>query len=199
MRRHAALAAALLLTAAACQRADPDLGRRLAEAEAGLGRCTLEEPGTPAREAQAVFYVDRTPTADSGTVGRYAAMLTCMSPGPAGTAVTLVLPNLSDTLPRPGRYRVQAPGVVPAADSLVSLAWAEAIIPARDGITYRGMGGELVLREEPGGGLLGSYLVAFERAPEAPARGPARLVIGGAFAAPRNRLPLETALPRGGR
>lgn len=32
------------------------------------------------------------------------------------------------------------------------------------------MGGELVLREEPGGGLLRSYLVAFERAPEAGAR-----------------------------
>ena len=157
------------------------------------------EPGTPPRDAQAVFYVDRTPTAANGAVGRYAAMLTCMSAGPAGTAITLVIPNLSDTLPRPGRYRVQAPGVVPAADSVAQLAWAEALIPARDGITYRGMGGELVLREEPGGGLLGSYLVAFERAPEAPARGPARLVIGGAFAAPRNRLPLETALPRGGR
>ena len=199
MRPHIALAAALLLTAAACRRADPDLDRRRAEAAAGLGRCTLEEPGTPPREAQAVFYVDRTPTVQGDAVGRYAAMLTCMSPGPAGTAVTLVLPNLADTLPRPGRYRVQAPGVVPAADSVAQLAWAEALIPARDGITYRGMGGELVLREEPGGGLLGSYLVAFERAPEAPARGPARLVIGGAFAAPRNRLPLETALPRGGR
>lgn len=198
MRRDAVLAAALLLTAA-CRPADPDLDQRRAEAEAGLGRCTLEEPGTPPRDAQAVFYVDRTPTAANGAVGRYAAMLTCISPGPAGTAVTLVLPNLSDTLPRPGRYRVQAPGVVPAADSVAQLAWAEALIPARDGITYRGMGGELVLREEPGGGLLGSYLVAFERAPEAPARGPARLVIGGAFAAPRNRLPLETALPRGGR
>lgn len=197
--RNVKFAAALLFIAAACRPADADLGRRRAEAEAGLGRCTLEEPGTPTREAQAVFYVDRTPTAEGGAVGRYAAMLTCMSPGPAGIAVTLVLPNLADTLPRPGRYRVQAPGVVPTAVSLAQLAWAEALIPARDGITYRGMGGELVLREVPGGGLLGSYLVAFVRAPGAPARGPERLVIGGAFAAPRNRLPLETALPRGGR
>ena len=55
------------------------------------------------------------------------------------------------------------------------------------------------LEAEPGGGLVGSYLVAFERAPEAPARGPQRLVIGGAFAAPRNRLPRAAALPRGGR
>jgi hypothetical protein len=125
-------------------------------------------------------------------------MLTCMTPGPSGTAITLVLPNLSDTVVRPGRYRVQAPSVVPGRDSLARLAWAEAMIPAEDGIT-RGMGGELVLKAEPTGGLLGSYLVAFERAPEAPAQGPARLVIGGAFAAPRNRLPLRAALPRGGR
>ena len=61
-------------------------------------------------------------------------------------------------------------------------------MPAADGITYRGMGGELVLEAEPGGGLVGSYPVAFERVPEAPARGPQRLVIGGTFAAPRNRL-----------
>lgn len=89
--------------------------------------------------------------------------------------------------------------MVPAPDSLAHLAWAEALVPALDGITYRGIGGELVLEAKPGGGLVGSYLVAFERASEAPARGPLRLVIGSAFAAPRNRLPLETALPRGGR
>ena len=80
-------------------------------------------------------------------------------------------------------------------DSLARLAWVEALIPGEDGTTYRGMGGELVLQEEPTGGLLGSFLVAFERAPEALAQGPARLVIGDAFAAPRNRLPLRAALP----
>lgn len=197
--RHVAMMIAALALGAGCRPADPDLRERRAEADAGLGRCTQEEPGTPARDGQTVFYVDRTPTAGNGAVGRYAAMLTCQTPGPGGTAVTLVLPNLADSLPRPGRYRIQAPGVVPGSDSLAHLAWAEALVPAQDGITYRGMGGEMVLQEATAGGLLGSYLVAFERAAEAPARGPARLVIGGAFAAPRNRLPLETALPRGGR
>ncbi len=197
--RTAAIAAFLALATAACRRADPDLAARRAEARAGLGRCTQEEPGTPARDGQSVFYLDRTPTAGDAAVGRFAAMLTCLTPGASGTAITLVLPNLPDTVVRPGRYRVQAPGVVPGRDSLARLAWAEATVPAEEGTTYRGMGGELVLREEPTGGLLGSYLVAFERAPEAPAQGPARLVIGGAFAAPRNRLPLRAALPRGGR
>lgn len=98
-------------------------------------------------------------------------MLTCMTAGPAGTAVTLVLPGLADTLPRPGRYRIQAPGVVPHPDSLAHLARAEALVPAADGITYRGMGGELVLEAEPGGGRVGSYMVAFERAPEVPPGG----------------------------
>lgn len=191
--------ATALALAASCRRADPDLRERRAEAEAGLGRCTQEEPGAPARDGQTVFYMDRTPTASNASLGRYAAMLTCQIPGPGGAAVTLVLPNLADSSPRPGRYRIQAPGVVPGPDSLAHLAWAEALVPARDGITYRGMGGELVLQAAPAGGLLGSYLVAFERAAEAPTRGPARLVIGGAFAAPRNRLPRETALPRGGR
>lgn len=172
MRRHAAHAAALLLTAAACRRADPDLDRRRAEAEAGLGRCTLEEPGTPAREAQAVFYVDRTPTADGGAVGRYAAMLTCMSPGPAGTAVTLVLPNLSDTLPRPGRYRVQAPGVVPAADSLVSLAWAEAIIPAGAGSPTAAWEGSSCCARSPAGGCWGATWSPSSAPPRRPRAGP---------------------------
>jgi hypothetical protein len=198
--RYAVITAALALTAgASCRPADPDLRERQAEAEAGLGRCSQEEPGTPAKEGQTVFYVDPTPTAENWETGRYAAMLTCLTAGPAGTAVTLVLPNLADTLPRPGRYRIQAPGVVPDPASLARLAWAEALVPAADGIAYKGMGGELVLEAEPGGGLVGSYLVAFERPPEAPARGPQRLVIGGAFAAPRNRLPLEAALPRGAR
>ncbi len=197
--RHVLITAVLVLAASACRRADPDLRERRTEAEAGLGRCTQEEPGTPAKVGQTVFYVDRTRTAANREIGRYAAMLTCMRAGPAGTAVTLVLPNLSDTLPRPGRYHIQAPGLVPSPDSLAHLAWAEALVPALDGIPYRGMGGELVLEAKPGGGLVGSYLVAFERAPEAPARGPQRLVIGGAFAAPRNRLPLEAALPGGTR
>ncbi|MBB4635868.1 hypothetical protein [Longimicrobium terrae] len=48
----------------------------------------------------------------------------------------------------------------------------------------------------PAGGLVDSYLVALERAPEEPARGPERLVLGGRFAAPPNRLPLRAALPR---
>lgn len=191
--------AVLLVAATGCRRIDPDARARQADAAAGLGRCTQEEPGTAPVEGQSVFYVDRTRTAANVAVGRFAAMLTCMTPGPSGTAITLLLPNLPDSLPRPGRYRIQAPGVVPARDSLARLGWAEAQVPARDGLTYRGMGGELVIEKEDSGGLVGSYLVAFERAPEAPERGPAKLVLGGGFAAPRNRLPLETALPGGHR
>jgi hypothetical protein len=191
--------AVMLAAATACARKDPDTRARQAEAAAGLGRCTQEEPGTVPDDGQAVFYVDRTPTAADVAVGRFAAMLTCMTPGPAGSAITLVLPNLPDSLPAPGRYRIQAPGVVPARDSITHLAWAEAQVPASDGLTYRGMGGELVIERENTGALVGSYLVAFERAPEAPDRGPAKLVIGGGFAAPRNRLPLKTALPGGRR
>lgn len=191
--------AVLLVAATACGPRDPDARARQVDAAAGLGRCTQEEPGTAPVEGQAVFYMDRTPTAAGVAVGRFAAMLTCMTPGPSGTAITLVLPNLPDSLPRPGRYRIQAPGVVPARDQVTRLAWAEALVPAAEGLTYRGMGGELVIEKEESGALVGSYLVAFERAPEAPDRGPARLVLGGGFAAPRNRLPLETALPGGRR
>jgi len=193
MKRSATIAAALVL-AAGCGKPDPELAARRAEAGAGLGRCTQEEPGSPPRLGSAVHYLDRTPTVESGPTGSYAAMLTCMTAGPAGTALTLVLPNLSDSTPPPGRYRIQPPGIAPAGESLSRLAWAEAVVPARDGLTYRGMGGELVLQAAPDGVLVGSYLVAYERT-EAPGRGPARLVIGGAFAAPRNRLPVETALP----
>ncbi|HWK90229.1 MAG TPA: hypothetical protein VNP72_09545 [Longimicrobium sp.] len=184
----------LVLALAGCRRGDPDLRDRRAEAAAGLGRCTQEEPSLPPKQGSSVFYVDRTETAANVTLGAHAAMLTCMTPGPMGTAITLVLPNLADSLPRPGRFRVRAPGVALAADSLGGLAWAEALIPAEGGITYRGVGGEVVLEPNADGRLVGSYLVAFERAPEGPGRGPARLVLGGAFAAPRNTLPLEAAL-----
>ena len=177
----------ILLGAAACHRGGEAAGDP--RDAAGLGICTQEEPGTVTKSGQAVFQVDTTPTAAGARVGRFAIMLSCVSPGPAGAAVTMILPNLSDSVAAPGRYRVQGPGVVPAGDDLAELAWAEALIPTRNGITYRGMGGELVLEKAPTGGLVGSYLVAFERAPEVEHRGPAQLVIGGAFAATRNRLP----------
>lgn len=179
--------AAIVLAAAACGRAAPDTLDRAAEAAAGLGRCTQEEPGTAAVEGNAVYAVDRTPTAGDAAEGRFAAMVTCTTPGVGGSAVALILPNLRDSLPPPGRYRIHVPGVVPARDSLARLAWAQALVPATDGLTYRGMGGELVIEKVEGGALVGSYLVALERAPEAEARGPARLVLGGGFAAPRGR------------
>ncbi|HET6232197.1 MAG TPA: hypothetical protein VFE05_19135 [Longimicrobiaceae bacterium] len=187
--------AALMLVLAACH--DPDFGQRRAEASAGLGRCSIEEPGSTPRQGQSVFYVDRTATT-GGTIGRYAVMLTCMTPGAGGTAVTLVLPNLADSLPAAARYRVLAPGVVLPPKALGRIGWAEASIPAEDGTTYRGMGGEIVVERRQDGGIVGSYLVALERAGGAPAA-PARLVLGGAFAAPRNTLPLKAALPRTGR
>lgn len=186
---------ALALVLGGCTRPDADLSARRAEAQAGLGRCTQEEPALPPRQGSSVFHMDTTPVAPGSRFGRYAAMLTCMTTGPAGTAVTVMLPNLLDTLPHPGRYRVQPVGVVPATDSAAMLAWAELQVPAQAGITYRGMGGEVVVEADDGGGLVGSYLIAFERAPEAEQRGPARLVLGGAFAAPRNALPREAALP----
>lgn len=189
----------MLAALSACAPDDPSLLERHEQADAGLGTCTQEEPGTPARDGSAVFYVDRTETAGGTALGRHAAMLTCVTPGPGGAALTLVLPNLPDSLPRPGRYRVQAPGVIPEAASSVQLAWAETLIPTRNGIAYRGMGGEVVIETMAGREMVGSYLVAFERAAEGSARGPARLVLGGAFEARRNTLPRQTALPRPGR
>ena len=124
-------------------------------------------------------------------------MITCTTPGPGGSAVALILPNLTDSLPQPGRYRIHPPGVLPARDSLARLGWAEALVPATQGLTYRGMGGELVIEKVESGALVGSYLVALERAPEVEARGPAKLVLGGGFAAPRNRLPAAAAAPGG--
>jgi hypothetical protein len=190
--RGFALASSLLVAASCGPGRDPDFRDRQAENAAGLGRCTQEEPGTLAKTGQAVYVLDRTPTTSDAPVGRYAIVLTCLTQGPAGSSVTLVLPNLTEQRPAPGRYRIQAPGVVPARTELARLAWAEAALPAENGVAYRGMGGELVL--DPAGdadALVGSYLVAFERAAEAPGIGPARLVIGGAFAAPRNRLPKQ--------
>jgi hypothetical protein len=195
MRPHP-FTAALALALAACHD-DPDLGQRRAEAAAGLGRCSVEEPGGTPRQGQSVFYVDRTATRGS-MVGRYAVMLTCITPGTGGTAVTLVLPNLADSLPAPARYRVLAPGAVLPAKALERIGWAEASIPAQDGTTYRGMGGEIVVERQQDGGIVGSYLVALERAADVPAA-PERMVLGGAFAAPRNTLPLKAALPRPGR
>jgi hypothetical protein len=195
MRTHA-FAAALGVALAACHD-DPDLGQRRAEAAAGLGRCSIEEPGSTPRQGQSVFYVDRTPTT-GGSLGRYAVMLTCMTPGPGGIAVTLVLPNLTDSLPAPARYRVLAPGAVLPPRVLGRLGWAQAAIPAEEGTAYQGVGGEIVVERREDGGIVGSYLVALERAGEAPAA-PGRLVLGGAFAAPRNTLPLKAALPGPGR
>lgn len=154
-----------------------------------LGICTQEEPSAVAKQGHAVFTVDTVPTPGGSPVGRFALVVSCVSPGPAGAAVTVVLPNLSDSIASPGRYRVHGPGIVPQGEGLSQMAWAEAVIPTEHGVTYRGMGGELVLEKAPQGGLIGSYLVAFERAAEAPVRGPAQLVVGGAFAATRNRLP----------
>lgn len=190
--RRLVLTSTLLVTAACGRGADQDLRARRVDDAAGLGRCTQEEPGSLAKTGQAVFVLDRTPTTADVPVGRYAVVLTCVTQGPAGVSVTLVLPNLTEPRPAPGRYRVYAPGIVPGPRELPRLAWAEAAVPADNGVPYRGMGGELVL--EPTNerdALVGSYLVAFERAAEAPDAGPARLVVGGGFAAPRNRLPKQ--------
>ena len=178
---------------AGCGPHDPELRQRTAEADAGLGRCTQEEPSAPPKTGSSVFYVDHTATA-GGSLGSYAVMLSCLSPGPGGVAVTLIIPNLADSTARAGRYRVQPPGLVPQGAAPASLAWAQAEIPAQAGVTYRGMAGEIVLEQNGAGALVGSYLVALERAPEAPQAGPGRLVLGGAFAAPRNVLPRSTAV-----
>ena len=181
----------LLAAAAACGRGDAATPEN--DTAAALGTCTQEEPGTPPVDGNALYALDRTATAGGAAEGRFAAMITCTTPGPGGSAVALILPNLTDSLPRPGRYRIHAPGVLPSRDSLARLGWAEALVPATHGLTYRGMGGELVIEKVEDGALVGSYLVALERAPEAEARGPEKLVLGGGFAAPRNRRPLGAA------
>jgi hypothetical protein len=194
--RNSFYAVLLLAAAAACGRGDRATPEN--DTAASLGTCTQEEPGTPPVDGNALYAVDRTATAGGAAEGRFATMITCTTPGPGGSAVALILPNLTDSLPRPGRYRIHAPGVLPARDSLARLAWAEAMFPATHGLTYRGMGGELVIEKVEDGALVGSYLVALERAPEAEARGPEKLVLGGGFAAPRNRRPLGAAQPGAG-
>lgn len=193
LNRLLLLPAAIALTA--CERPDgAEDGAHLAAA--GLGRCTMEEPALPTNDGQAVYYLDYTRTEASRRIGQYAAMLTCVTRGPSGSSITVILPNLSDSIPAAGRYRVQTPGVVPADSGLELLAWAEAQIPASAGTLYRGAAGEVIIQADPTGALVGSYLVALERAPESDQRGPRRLVLGGAFAAPRNTLDPATALPR---
>jgi len=190
--KHTLVIALIAAQLAGCGPHDPELRQRTAEAEAGLGSCTQEEPGSAPKPGNSVFYVDHTATS-GGSLGSYAVMLSCVSPGPGGVAVTLIMPNLADSAARPGRYRVQPPGLVPQG-AAASLAWAQAEIPARGGVTYRGMAGEVVLEKGDAGALVGSYLLALERAPEAPQVGPGRLVLGGAFASPRNVLPRSTAV-----
>jgi len=187
--------ATLLLCAVtlSCRRTDPETRARQAEAAAGLGRCTQEEPGSPTSHGHAVYTVDQTLTAGDAAEGGFAAILTCMTPGPSGSAVTLLLPNLADSIPVSGRYRILEPGAVGDRAELARAGWAEARIPALGGLTYRAMGGELVIERVESGALVGSYLVALARAPDALERGPARLVLGGAFAAPRNRIKADAA------
>ena len=190
--------AALVVAAAACGGADTDKAGA-AEPVARAGGCTQEEPGTIAVAGSAVHGLDRTQTAEDAAEGRFAVTITCMTPGAGGSAVALILPNLRDSLPPAGRYHIHAPGVVPPRDGLARLAWAQALVPASNGLTYRGMGGELVIEKVERGVIVGSYLVALERAPEAEQRGPDRLVLGGGFEAPRGRTTPGGDTSRGGR
>lgn len=191
--------AALVLAAAACGRADNGQGGGATEAAARLGGCTQEEPGTIAVAGRAVHGLDRTQTAGDAAEGRFAVTITCMTPGAGGSAVALILPNLQDSLPPAGRYRIHAPGVLPPRDGLARLAWAQALVPTSNGLAYRAMGGELVIEKVERGVIVGSYLLALERAPEAEPRGPDRLVLGGAFEAPRGRTTRDGDSPGGGR
>ena len=182
--RNSFYAVLLLAAAAACGRGDRATPEN--DTASALGTCTQEEPGTPPVDGNALYAVDRTATAGGAAEGRFAAMITCTTPGPGGSAVALILPNLTDSLPRPGRYRIHAPGVLPARDSLARLGWAEALVPATHGLTYRGMGGELVIeRVEDGEGTVTTHdrlgdaaqldhRVRVSPVSRAPARAPAR-------------------------
>lgn len=99
--RNSFYAVLLLAAAAACGRGDRATPQN--DTATALGTCTQEEPGTPPVDGNALYAVDRTATAGGAAEGRFAAMITCTTPGQGGSAVALILPNLTDSLPRPGR------------------------------------------------------------------------------------------------
>lgn len=194
--RAYALLACLL---GACSRADADTPGRRAEADAGLGRCSVEEPGiTDALYGNAVYYADRTPTARSQPTGSVAILLTCRVPGPSAPAVTIMLPNLADSVPASGKYFVTPDSIIPADVDLSRVAWAHAEAPVGSGTLYKGQGGEVVIDRVEDGAIIGSYLIAL-RQDEVGAPGQATgWVLGGSFVAARNVLPRSAALPRTG-
>ena len=193
--------ALIALVFAACGRADADTLRRQAEADAGRGRCSLEEPGIgEPMYGNAVYYADRTPTARAeDRTGSVAILLTCRIAGQSAPAVTIILPNLSDTVPATGKYFVTPDSIIPADVDVSRLAWAHAEAPAGSGVIYRGQGGEVVLERAENGVIIGSYLVALRQDQVARPGQATGWVLGGSFVAARNTLPLSAALPREGR
>jgi hypothetical protein len=125
----------------------------------------------------------KVPGAGPNVDGTRGIIVTCLTPGPGGTAVTLMFPMLAAGRPAPaGTYHLRRPGEG-AVDA--NLAWAEAQLTMSAPARYVATGGTIRLEAEQDGVLEGSYQLALDRSPETDSRYPAQQVLWGAFRAPR--------------
>lgn len=110
--------------------------------------------------------------------------LTCLTPGPGGTLLTLMLPGLGNGKPTPpGAYHVERPDEA-RFDGRV--AWAEAQLTVTAPARYLAVGGTVRIDGERDDVLEGSYQLALLRAPDTDFRYPEHQVLWGAFRAPRS-------------
>lgn len=175
-----------LFTLGACGSPDPEAAELQAAADAGLGRCQMEQPATTPEYGATVYDVTQAlPASATQSKGRYAILLSCTTDGPAGTQLTLMLPNLSDSVPATGNYAIRIPGL--ENDTSTHVAWASAMYPNSRPDEYRGVGGSVQITEVAPGALIGSYYVALSSA-NAATDTTSKLVVGGSFAAPRNTI-----------
>lgn len=177
---HAALA---LLTLAACGTPEGEAAELEAAANAGIGRCQIEQPATQPDFGASVYDITQAKVASSTQRnGRYAVLLSCTTDGPAGTQMTLILPNLPDSIPAVGTYSIRIPALEP--DTSATIAWAAARYPASRPTEYHGVSGSVKITEVAPGSLVGIYYVALSAAAAGDTL--SKLVLGGAFATPRN-------------
>lgn len=154
------------------------------EKDAPAGPCSIGAAGEQS-ETGLTNYSDvraSVPGAGFTAPGTRGVAVTCLTAGPGGTAVTLILPMLRAGGPAPaGTYRVQRPG---EGKPDARLAWAEATLTVSAPARYVASGGAVHIVSEHDGILQGSYQLALDRSPETDPRYPDRQVLWGAFRAP---------------
>lgn len=124
----------------------------------------------------------RVPGAPRNAPGTRGLTLTCLTPGPGGTLLTLMLPGLSaGKTASPGTYQLQRPGDHSFDERS---AWGEALLTVSAPARYLAVGGTIQLQGEINGILVGSYQIALLRGPDVDPRYPEQQVLWGAFRAP---------------